>query len=193
MEPSPTALLHRSTGTSGHSRLDACLAGAHNRAHTWGCPVRITVGLAVCRVTSRARCLSGDRLSLAKLMEITEEAFWVQASAGFAHNCGCARGEELVMSHVRIGIYTLTSGTAQEVADLAREGMLSVFRAQPGFGAYGLAQTQEGKFVSVSLWESAEQAQQANELAASWVGENLAGKVRLEGTQVGDFMFYESA
>jgi heme-degrading monooxygenase HmoA len=97
------------------------------------------------------------------------------------------------MSHVRIGIYTLTSGTAQEVADLAREGMLSVFRAQPGFGAYGLAQTQEGKFVSVSLWESAEQAQQANELAASWVGENLAGKVRLEDTQVGDFIFYESA
>ena len=97
------------------------------------------------------------------------------------------------MSHVRIGIYTLTSGTAQEVADLAREGMLNVFRAQPGFGAYGLAQTPEGKFVSVSLWESAEQAQQANELAASWVSENLAGKVRLENTQVGDFMFYESA
>ena len=97
------------------------------------------------------------------------------------------------MSHVRIGIYTLTSGTAQEVADLAREGMLSVFRAQPGFRAYGLAQTPESKFVSVSLWESAEQAQQANELAASWVSENLAGKVRLEDTQVGDFMFYESA
>ncbi len=97
------------------------------------------------------------------------------------------------MSHVRIGIYTLTSGTAQEVADLAREGMLGVFRAQPGFKAYGLAQTQQGKVVSVSLWESGEQAQQANELAASWVGENLAGKVQLEETQIGDFMFYESA
>ena len=48
------------------------------------------------------------------------------------------------MSHVRIGIYTLTSGTAQEVA-------------------------------------------------ASWVAENLAGKVQLEDTQVGDFLFYESA
>jgi hypothetical protein len=35
----------------------------------------------------------------------------------------------------------------QEVADRAQEqdGMLSVFRAQPGFKAYGLAETQEGK------------------------------------------------
>ncbi len=79
------------------------------------------------------------------------------------------------------------------MADLAREGMLGVFRGQPGFRAYGLAQTQGGKFVSVSLWDSGEQARQANELAASWVAENLAGKVQLEGTHVGDFLFYESA
>jgi heme-degrading monooxygenase HmoA len=97
------------------------------------------------------------------------------------------------MSHVRIGIYALTSDTVQEVADLAHEGMLNVFRAQPGFKAYGLAQTREGKVVSVSLWDSGEQAQQANELAASWVAENLAGRAQLEDTQVGDFLFYESA
>jgi hypothetical protein len=71
--------------------------------------------------------------------------------------------------------------------------MLSVFRAQPGFKAYGLAETHEGKLISVSLWDSDEQAQQANELAASWVGENLADRIRLETTQVGDFMFFESA
>jgi len=102
-------------------------------------------------------------------------------------------GEEPAMSHVRIGIYTVTSGTAKEVADLAREGALSVFRTQPGFQAYGLAETGEGKVVSVTLWESGEQAQRANEVAASWVAENLAAKVRLESTQVGDFLFYESA
>jgi heme-degrading monooxygenase HmoA len=97
------------------------------------------------------------------------------------------------MSHVRIGVYALTSGTAQEVADQAREGMLSVFRAQPGFRAYGLAHTQEGKLVSVSLWDSGEEARHANELAASWVRENLADKAQLEEAQVGDFLFYETA
>lgn len=97
------------------------------------------------------------------------------------------------MSHVRIGVYALTSGTAQEVADQAREGMLSVFREQPGFRAYGLAQTQDGKLVSVSLWDSGEQARHANELAASWVRESLADKAQLEQAQVGDFLFYETA
>ncbi len=97
------------------------------------------------------------------------------------------------MSHVRIGVYAVTSGTAQEVGDRAREGMLSVFRDQSGFQAYGLAETQEGKLVSVSLWDSGEQAERASELAASWVEENIADRVRLESAQVGDFMFYESA
>lgn len=97
------------------------------------------------------------------------------------------------MSHVRIGIYTLTGGTAKQVADLARDGMLPVFQSQPGLKSYGLAETPQGKLISVSLWESFAQAEQANELAASWVAENLADKVRLEDTQVGDFLFYESA
>jgi heme-degrading monooxygenase HmoA len=97
------------------------------------------------------------------------------------------------MSHIRVGVYALTAGTAKEVGDRAQEGMLTVFRAQPGFKAYGLAETQEGKVISVSLWDSGEQAQQANELAASWVSENLADRIRLESNQVGDFMFFESA
>jgi heme-degrading monooxygenase HmoA len=97
------------------------------------------------------------------------------------------------MSHVRIGVYGLTGGTAKEVGDRAQEGMLSVFRAQPGFQAYGLAESQEGKLISVSLWDSGDQAQQANELAASWVSENLADRLQLESTQVGDFMFFERA
>jgi heme-degrading monooxygenase HmoA len=97
------------------------------------------------------------------------------------------------MSHVRIGVYALTSGTAKEAADQAREGMLSVFRAQAGFKAYGLAESTEGKLVSVSLWDSDEQAERANELAATWVRDNIADRIRLESTQVGDFLFYETA
>jgi heme-degrading monooxygenase HmoA len=97
------------------------------------------------------------------------------------------------MSHVRIGVYALTSGTAKEVSDQAREGMLSVFRTHSGFQAYGLAESTEGKIISVSLWDSAEQAERANELAASWVSEHIGDRVRLESTQLGDFLFYETA
>src|SRR3954454_2422661 len=97
------------------------------------------------------------------------------------------------MSHVRIGVYTLTAGTAKEVGDMAREGMLSVFRGQPGFQAYGLAETGEGRMGSVSLWDSGEDGGLANELAAAWVRDNIADRVRLESTQIGDFLFYEAA
>jgi len=45
----------------------------------------------------------------------------------------------------------------------------------------------------VSLWESREQAEQANDLAASWVKENLTDRVQLESAQVGDFLFFENA
>jgi hypothetical protein len=101
--------------------------------------------------------------------------------------------EERAMSHVRIGVYTVTSGTAREVGDRAREGMLSVFRGQPGFQAYGLAEAEDGKLLSISLWDSGEEAERANELATSWVKENIADRVRLENAQVGDFLFYETA
>jgi heme-degrading monooxygenase HmoA len=92
------------------------------------------------------------------------------------------------MSHVRIAVYTVTSGTVKEIEDSAREGMLPIFRGQSGFQAYGLALTQEGKVVSVTLWESGEQAQHANGLAASWVKDNLADRVQLESAQIGDFL-----
>jgi hypothetical protein len=98
------------------------------------------------------------------------------------------QAEEQAMSHVRIAVYTVTGGTVKEIEDRAREGMLPVFRGQSGFQAYGLALTQEGKVVSMTLWESGEQAQQANELAASWVKDNLADRVQLESAQIGDFL-----
>jgi hypothetical protein len=87
------------------------------------------------------------------------------------------------MSHVRIG---LTSGTTEEVGDRAWEpdGMLSAVRGQPGFKAHGLVETQGGKPVA------AERAGQANELAASWVKENLAD-LQLQSARV--FSFYETA
>ena len=97
------------------------------------------------------------------------------------------------MSHIRIGIYAVISGTAEEAADKAQEGMLSVFRDQPGFQAYGLAEAQDGRVISVSMWDSGDQAQKANDVAASWVRENVADRIRLESAQVGDFFFYETA
>ena len=51
------------------------------------------------------------------------------------------------MQHVRIATYEIKDGTFQELADIAREGMLRTFQEQPGFIRYGLADLgeQEGR------------------------------------------------
>jgi heme-degrading monooxygenase HmoA len=93
--------------------------------------------------------------------------------------------------HVRIAIYSLTRGTAEETAELARAGMLQIFKAQPGFVRYGLALLDDGSVASVSVWETHDEAEAANVAAADWVAANLADRVALQNTHVGDFLFDE--
>ena len=92
----------------------------------------------------------------------------------------------LAMTHMRIAAYRITSGTAQEVADLARDGMLPIFRQQPGFVGYEVVDAGNGTVLSVSRWQSAEQAVAATAKAADWVRENLAARVQLQASYVGE-------
>jgi heme-degrading monooxygenase HmoA len=80
------------------------------------------------------------------------------------------------------------SGDAQDLARRAEEGMLPIFRAQPGFRAYSLIES-DGEIFSFSAWESSEQAEAANKAAASWVSENMAGKIQLKEARVGEVLF----
>ena len=95
--------------------------------------------------------------------------------------------------HVRIAIYSLTQGTAEETAELAKAGMLPIFKAQPGFVRYGLVLLDDGTVASVSVWETHDEAEAANVAAADWVAANLAERVALQNTHVGDFLFDEGA
>ncbi len=95
--------------------------------------------------------------------------------------------------HVRIATYQLLKGTAEEAADLARNGMLPIFKKQPGFIRYGVALLDNGKVASVSLWETHDEAEAAVKAAADFVKENMADVIKLEESHVGDFFFDESA
>jgi len=95
--------------------------------------------------------------------------------------------------HVRIAIYSLKQGSAEETAALAKGGMLPIFQAQPGFVRYGLILLDDGNVASVSVWETHAEAEAANASAASWVAENIAERVELLNTHVGDFFFDEGA
>ena len=95
------------------------------------------------------------------------------------------------MQALRIANYKVIKGTFPELAEQAKGGMLDIFKTQPGFIRYGLADTGEGWCVSLSVWETHAEAEAATPLAASWVREHLADRVELSSTEVGDFAFYE--
>ena len=93
--------------------------------------------------------------------------------------------------HVRIAVYSMKQGTAEETADLAKSGMLQIFRGQPGFVRYGVAQLDDGTIASISVWETHAEAEAANTAAAEWVAANIADRIALQTAHVGDFFFDE--
>jgi hypothetical protein len=95
--------------------------------------------------------------------------------------------------HVRIAVYSIKKGTAEEAADLAKGGMLPIFKAQPGFVRYGVGLLDDGNLVSVSIWETHGEAEAANGAAADFVAKNMANLIELENSHVGDYFFDEGA
>jgi hypothetical protein len=93
------------------------------------------------------------------------------------------------MHHVRIT--TIKDGTFQELADLAREGMLRTLQEQPGFIRYGLVDLGDRKCVSLSLWETHKEADASVPVVERWVREHIASRVDLRTTQIGDLAFFE--
>ena len=88
--------------------------------------------------------------------------------------------------HGRMARYTYT-GDAQELARKAEDGMLPIFQAQPGFKSYALVES-DGEILSFSAWESAEAADAASGLAATWMAENIAGQIQLQEKKIGEIL-----
>jgi len=95
------------------------------------------------------------------------------------------------MKHLRVATYEIKKGSFQEIADVAQDGMLRKFRDQPGFIRYGLADLGDKTCLSLSLWETRENADSSAPVAATWVRDNISDRVELRSTQIGDLAFYE--
>ena len=87
------------------------------------------------------------------------------------------------MTYARVGIYTL-EGTPTEVTRVATEEMLPIFKRQPGFVDYQVV-TGDSKLVSISTWQSQEQANEGAKQAAMFVQEH-PGMLTLDHNFVGD-------
>ena len=99
------------------------------------------------------------------------------------------------MEHVRIATYDVREGLAAQVNEVVTGpgGLLEIFSGQPGFRTYAVLEIDPLSIISISVWESHEEAENAVREAADWVATNLAHRVELTNTVVGDSLFWVGA
>jgi heme-degrading monooxygenase HmoA len=94
------------------------------------------------------------------------------------------------MRFTRISTYELTKGTFPELTSIAETGILPTFAKEPGFVNYGLVDVGNHKVVSISIWETRDEALKSADMAATWVRQNIADRVRLVTTYIGDLALF---
>lgn len=93
------------------------------------------------------------------------------------------------MPYARIAVYTFKPGQADEVIRLAKQGLAPIFQAQPGFRRYAAIKTGEDSVISISTWDTKQDADAAVQKAADWVKPNIADKIVSAQTSVGEVVF----
>jgi hypothetical protein len=82
----------------------------------------------------------------------------------------------------------MTKGIFDELTGIVEKGLLPTF--EPGFVNYGLLDAGDHKVVSISIWETREQAHKSATMATTWVKANIADRVRPLTTQIGDLALF---
>ncbi len=94
------------------------------------------------------------------------------------------------MQYLRLSTYDLTKGSFDELTGIVEKGLLPTFSAEPGFVNYGLVDAGDHKVVSISIWQTREQAHKSASTAKAWVEKNIADRTRLLTTQIGDLALF---
>jgi len=97
------------------------------------------------------------------------------------------------MRYTRLATYDIVKGTFPELTGIAEKGILPLFANEPGFVDYGLVDAGNHKVVAISIWETREEAQRSAAMASTWVKENIADRVRLVTTYVGELALFHGA
>jgi heme-degrading monooxygenase HmoA len=80
-------------------------------------------------------------------------------------------------SYARIGFYTAKPDTLDAVIDRARGELLPMMQREPGFRRYTVLRTGPAAIVSLSGWDSKEQAEAAATNLSAWVREVMGASV----------------
>ena len=70
--------------------------------------------------------------------------------------------------------YQNDAGAVEEAARRAEDGFVPIVKGAPGFVSYSLGTTDDGRLITVSIFQDRAGADQSVQLARQWIGENLA-------------------
>ena len=97
------------------------------------------------------------------------------------------------MQHARVAVYQVKTGGAPEAFHRAERDLLPIFEAQPGFISYSVVVTSDTELISISAWETKEEAEAAVSSAADWVRENISDLIESVSNHVGEIAFANRA
>jgi heme-degrading monooxygenase HmoA len=97
------------------------------------------------------------------------------------------------MAHARVGIYKVRPETAEAVLTKGKQQLPDLMRSSPGFQRYGVLQTGPDEVVSMSAWDTREQADGAGERLTSWVRQNGADAFVGAQNLIGEIAISEQA
>ena len=101
----------------------------------------------------------------------------------------------LVKGHTRfssIRRYSVRRGSVEELSRRVQEGFVPLVRQMKGFGGYYLINGGPDVLITISVFDSADEAIASNEKAADWVRNNVLEATRgLPEVMVGDVLIAE--
>jgi heme-degrading monooxygenase HmoA len=78
------------------------------------------------------------------------------------------------MMYIAIRRMKTKPGSLDEAVQRIENGFVPLISSMPGFGEYTVMQVGEDEGLTISVFETQEQAAESNRRAAEWVSENLA-------------------
>jgi heme-degrading monooxygenase HmoA len=88
--------------------------------------------------------------------------------------------------------YSVRRGSAEELARRVREGFVPLVRQIPGFKAYYLLDGGPNVLITISMFDSVDDALASNETAATWVRDNVLEFTKgMPEVMVGDALIVE--
>jgi len=96
------------------------------------------------------------------------------------------------MYHARIAFFKCKPGVIDEEINKSKEELLPFNRSQPGFIAYGVIKFNDDEGVSIGLWETQAQAENAVQTNMAWVNNNVSELIESVQNHVGSVSFFSS-